>query len=236
MTPLQPRPEHITGLILAGGQGLRMGGRDKGWVDWQGRPLILHVIERLRPQVGALMISANRELPAYQALGYPVIPDDGATAATAQRPDSPTPHQGPLAGLLAGLRAATTPWVALVPCDGPAFPADLVARLASAGTDAVPRVVCRPLQPGVDEGPAPGAPAPEGWGLESVYALVPTALAQDLAATLADGRRGVARWLARHQARPVPFDRPGDALAFRNMNRPDDLGRQDGSSAAKRSD
>ena len=107
----------ITGVILAGGQGRRMGGADKGLQELGGRPMAAHVLERLAPQVGAVLISANRNLERYAELGCPVLPDtlDG--------------YAGPLAGLQAALAQATTPLLVTAPCDSPFLPADLVARL-----------------------------------------------------------------------------------------------------------
>lgn len=110
----------VTGLILAGGEGRRMGGRDKGLVEYKGRPLIDHVIQRLAPQVDELLISANRNLGNYGQRGYPVIIDD--------LPD----FQGPLAGILAGLQRARHEWVLTVPCDMPHLPGDLAPRLWAA--------------------------------------------------------------------------------------------------------
>lgn len=109
--------DRITGLILAGGEGRRVGGADKGLLDYRGRPLVAHVIERLAPQVDALIISANRNLDDYLDYGYPVVTD-----ASAER-------LGPLAGIAAGLRACATSWLAVCPCDCPHLPLDLVARL-----------------------------------------------------------------------------------------------------------
>ncbi len=109
----------ISGLILAGGRGTRMGGVDKGLQLHLGVPLAQHALERLRPQVAALMLNANRNLPAYQAMGVPVWPDEMA--------DFP----GPLAGMLAGLMHGRTPYLVTVPCDSPNFPDDLVARLVA---------------------------------------------------------------------------------------------------------
>ncbi|HQR03117.1 MAG: molybdenum cofactor guanylyltransferase [Proteobacteria bacterium] len=107
----------ITGLILAGGTGRRMGGMDKGLIPWQGRPLVAHVLQRLQPQVGSTLISANRNIEQYAALGCPVFPDN--------RPD----YAGPLAGIEAGLSVCTTRWLLCVPCDTPLLPLDLADRL-----------------------------------------------------------------------------------------------------------
>lgn len=117
----------VTGLILAGGQGLRMGGQDKGLVDYKGKPLVDWVIERLLPQVDELLISANRNLDEYSNRGYRVVTDS--------LPD----FQGPLAGMLAGLQLARHEWMLSVPCDVPHLPRNLVMHLAehAAGKEAV---------------------------------------------------------------------------------------------------
>jgi molybdopterin-guanine dinucleotide biosynthesis protein A len=117
----------VTGLILAGGQGLRMGGQDKGLVDYKGKPLVDWVIERLLPQVDELLISANRNLDEYSNRGYRVVTDS--------LPD----FQGPLAGMLAGLQLARHEWMLSVPCDVPHLPRNLVMHLAehAAGREAV---------------------------------------------------------------------------------------------------
>ena len=112
--------QDITGLVLAGGRGSRMGGVDKGLQKHQGMPLAMHAMLRLAPQVGHVMINANRNLGAYESMGVPVWPD-----ALADYP-------GPLAGFLAGLEHCETPYLVTVPCDSPLFPEDLVDRLAQA--------------------------------------------------------------------------------------------------------
>lgn len=112
----------IVGLVLAGGQGRRMGGVDKGLQAWQGRPLVAHVLEALRPQVSRVLISANRHLDQYAAWGDPVLPDPPGLA-----------FAGPLAGLLAGLQAVPEDaWLLTAPCDSPRLPADLATRLLRA--------------------------------------------------------------------------------------------------------
>ncbi|HMX17345.1 MAG TPA: molybdenum cofactor guanylyltransferase, partial [Rhodocyclaceae bacterium] len=115
-----PAAAGVTGLVLAGGLGRRMGGADKGLLDYAGRALVAAAIERLRPQVGTLMVNANRNGEAYAAFGFPVLADAVAGFA------------GPLAGLQAGLAACTTPLLVTVPCDSPDAPRDLVARLGAA--------------------------------------------------------------------------------------------------------
>ena len=192
-----PSREAITGLVLAGGRGQRLGGVDKGLQDWHGQPLVDHAIARLAPQVREVMISANRNAADY------------ARRATRVLADASGDFPGPLAGVLAGLRAATTPWLAVVPCDAPRLPTDLVARLAAGLGERAGAVVQRDL--GV-----------AGTRLEPVCCLLSTSLADELAGHLADGGRKVEAWLSRHAA-PVRFDRPEDVAAFANINTPDDL-------------
>jgi molybdenum cofactor guanylyltransferase len=110
----------ITGIVLAGGRGSRMGGLDKGLQTHRGAPMALQAMLRLSMQVGPVMINANRNLAAYESFGAPVWPD--------ANPD----FAGPLSGFLVGLEQAETPWLMTVPCDSPNFPTDLVARLAEA--------------------------------------------------------------------------------------------------------
>src|SRR3954463_12023117 len=112
--------EDITGVVLAGGRGSRMGGVDKGLQAFRGMPLALHTLLRLGPQVGEAMVNANRNLAAYESFGVPVWPDASADYA------------GPLAGFLVGLERCETAYLVTVPCDTPLFPSDLVARLAEA--------------------------------------------------------------------------------------------------------
>jgi molybdenum cofactor guanylyltransferase len=174
-TPLQ---HEITGLVLAGGRGTRMGGVDKGLVEVEGRTLVERVIERLRPQVGPMLISANRNLDRYRAFGYPVLLD---------AEEGLEPFPGPLAGMLAGLRAATTPWIATAPCDAPFLPADLVTHLveALAGARAAVAYVGDTIQP--------------------VFCLLHVDLADDLAGALAHGERRVEAWLRGIGAAPALF-------------------------------
>ena len=185
----------VTGLILAGGRGQRMGGADKGWVVHDGRPLIVSVVERFGPQVGALLISANRNIERYAALGA-VVQDETALNE---------PFAGPLIGILSGLRNARTKWVATVPCDAPYLPFDLVQRLMTAL-----------LLHG-----APAACVRVSDQLQPVFALVSTKLTDDLASAVGAGERAIHRWLESLGVLPVDFD---DAHAFANINRSDDTG------------
>ncbi|WP_375542504.1 molybdenum cofactor guanylyltransferase MobA [Paraburkholderia sp. CNPSo 3272] len=199
MTPMSANaisPASITGLVLAGGRGQRMGGADKGLQVLHGKPLAAHVLARLAPQVGALSISANRNGDAYAALGAPWR----ASVLADTLPDFP----GPLAGLLAGLRAAQTEWLLTAPCDSPWLPADLAERLGHAALSARADIVTATTTNA--EG--------EVW-LHPVFALVRTSLADDLAAFLAGGERKVRAWYARHTAAEVAF---ADERAFYNIN------------------
>jgi molybdopterin-guanine dinucleotide biosynthesis protein A len=181
----------VTGLILAGGRGERMGGADKGWVMVDGRPLIVSVVERFAPQVGHLLISANRNIERYAALGE-VVEDDTAHV-------SGEGFAGPLIGVLSGLRRARTDWVAIVPCDAPHLAGDLVQRLASAMLDTGAIAAC----------------ARTCGQLQPTFAVVKTSTVDQLASSIASGERAMHRWLESLNAVAVNFD---DAQAFINVN------------------
>ena len=185
----------ITGLILAGGRGSRMGGVDKGLQNHHGMPLALHALLRLQPQVGAMLINANRNLGAYESMGAPVWPD--------ALPDYP----GPLAGMLAGLERCTTPYLVTVPCDTPNFPDDLVERLANAleGDEDIAMVATR-----------------EGSELvrQPVFLLMKTTLLESLVAYLHAGERKIDPWTAQHRRVLVEF---ADPAAFFNANTLEEL-------------
>lgn len=209
-------PEHITGLVLAGGLGQRMG-QEKGLVQLQGQPLAWHALQRLRPQVGTLALNANRQLAQYQTLGVPVWTDAPA--------DEP---QGPLAGMLSGLRHCQTDWLLTVPCDVPNFPPDLAKRLMQAlGTPPKAVATVRAFTP--DESSAASSSSLKGrpgpWR-QPVFCLLHRSLADDLAAWLQDGGRKVGAWLGRHPLGEAVFDRPQDQPAdFANVNTPAELAR-----------
>ncbi len=200
----------VVGLLLAGGQSRRMesafttGKGDKGLLDIVGKPMLAHVIDRLRPQVGPMVINANGDPSRFAPFGLPVVADpiEGFV--------------GPLAGILAGLRwaAANAPqsrYVVSVSTDAPFLPADLVARLASALDDATCRIVL----------------ARSGGELHPVIGLWPVELADDLEAALRSGTRKVLDWTDRHGARGVdfPFQSIHDRLIdpFFNANTPEEL-------------
>lgn len=186
----------ITGLVLAGGRGSRMGGVDKGLQNFNGIPLALHTLLRLSPQVGAVLVNANRNLAAYESFGAPVWPD--------ALPD----HAGPLAGFLAGLEQCETEWLTTVPCDTPLFPHDLVARLAAAAQAADAEIAM--------------ASAPEEDGQlrpQPVFCLLRRELMESLVRFTHGGGRKIDAWTAQHRTVLVPFDTPGDdPRAFFNAN------------------
>jgi len=124
----------VTGVILAGGRGRRMGGADKGLAQLHGRPLVVHCLERLRPQVESVLISANRHLEDYAQRGYPVLTDT--------LPD----YSGPLAGVQVGLGKARFEWLVVSPCDTPLLPLDLVDCLCRARGKSRAVVAKDPLQ------------------------------------------------------------------------------------------
>jgi len=186
-------PGEITGIVLAGGMGRRMGGVDKGLVELDGKPMVAHVLARLSPQVDAVLINANQNAERYAAFGLPVLADAVGGFA------------GPLAGLHAGMSAATTPFVATVPCDSPFLPLDLVARLSKGlvAMDAQLAVARTFDQP------------------HPVFALVRRDVLPHLASFLRGGGRKIDAWYATLRIVEVAFDDCADA--FRNINTADEL-------------
>ena len=185
------RPRRIGALILAGGEGRRMGHRNKGLVPFRGRPMARHVLEALRPHVAYLAISANRDLPDYEALGVPVFPDE--------------PHyrmQGPLAGIASALPRfpAWLDAILVTPCDLPLLPPDLVHCLARALADE--RIDCAIAT----------TPGNEHHG---VFLFRPGMLLSLLPQLLDGGDKRLQRWLQANACVPVAFE---DARAFSNIN------------------
>lgn len=193
-------PQDITGLILAGGRGSRMGGVDKGLQNFNGIPLALHTLMRLGPQVESVMINANRNLSAYESFGSAVWPDASADFA------------GPLSGFLVGLERAETPYVLTVPCDTPRLPLDLAERLSEAlvREDAD---IAMAAAPETDEhGHAEVRTQP-------VFCLMKIELSESLVKFTQSGGRKIDAWTAQHKTVVVPFDAEGDdPLAFANVN------------------
>lgn len=176
-------PERIAAVILAGGQGRRMGGIDKGLAEYQKRPLIEWALAALTPQVDEIVISANRNLDVYATYGHRVLPDS--------LPDFP----GPLAGVLAALQTVDADWLLVAPCDTPHLPADLAARLlAAAQRDRTPLAV-----------------AADDARTHHTCFIVRTDQREALAAFLARGERAVRHWQAGYRPAVVHFDAAGFA-------------------------
>lgn len=191
----------ISGLVLAGGRGSRMGNVDKGLQPFRGSTMVEHVLARLRPQVGPLAISANRNLDTYRGFGATVLPDE--------LPDYP----GPLAGLAAGLRHCATPYLLAVPCDSPFLPLELAARLLAALEENNADVAyAATREAGMAVQPHP------------VFCLVRASRLPELTAYLEGGGRRVDGWHRGLASVEVLFD---DVDAFRNINTPDELRQMD---------
>ena len=195
----------ITGIVLAGGRGSRMGGVDKGLQLYNGTALAKHAIEQLQPQVGHLLINANRNLDIYQAWGSPVSAD--------VLMDGITDFAGPLAGFLIGLQHCKTPYLMTVPCDTPRFPSDLVRRLADALSqqDADIAMVSSPDEEGV-------------LRHQPVFCLMKRELVESLKAFTDAGGRKIGAWAAQHKLVRINFNEVyDDPKAFYNANTLEDL-------------
>jgi molybdopterin-guanine dinucleotide biosynthesis protein A len=200
MAHLFPNTDNITGWILAGGQGQRMGGIDKGLQSFQGQALALKAAQRLAPQVHVVKLNANRHLPNYESWGYEV------------HADSMDGYAGPLAGMLTGLQHCDTEWLLCVPCDSPFFPLDLAQRLSMAlgaqqsliatawGAEVAStgETVCRP---------------------QPVFCLLHISLQQSLQDFLRTGGRKIDAWTSQHANARMDFNLPHDHRhAFANAN------------------
>ena len=195
-------PNEITGLILAGGRGSRMGGVDKGLQTFNGLPLALHTLTRLQLGGGVdhIMINANRNLAAYESFGAAVWPDGLADYA------------GPLAGFLTGLERCETPFLVTVPCDTPLLPLNLVPRLAAA-LEAEDADIAMAAAPEV------GKDGQAHIRTQPVFCLLRVELLESLVRFTQDGGRKIDAWTALHKTVVVPFDLPDDdPRAFCNAN------------------
>jgi molybdopterin-guanine dinucleotide biosynthesis protein A len=193
-------PQDITGLILAGGRGSRMGGVDKGLQNFNGIPLALHTLMRLGPQVESVMVNANRNLSAYESFGASVWPDASADFA------------GPLSGFLVGLERAETPYVLTVPCDTPRLPLDLAERLAAALVREDADIAMAAAPETDDQGQTQIRTQP-------VFCLMKIEMSESLVRFTHAGGRKIDAWTAQHKTVVVPFDAPSDdPLAFANVN------------------
>jgi len=186
------RTRDITAVVLAGGQGRRMGGQDKGLIEINGKALIAILVDQLKQQISSILINANRNLERYQAMGYPVVSD--------QLSD----YQGPLAGFACAMTAVDTDFILTLPCDGPSLSTDYVARFiaSQARTGAS---ICV---------------ADDGERLQPVHALVKVDLLSSLNAFLDSGERKIDRWYAMHDFVQTDFSDCADM--FRNINTPSD--------------
>ena len=191
---------NITGLVLAGGRGSRMGGVDKGLQSFRGVPLALHALQRLQVQVGPCMLNANRSLDTYQSFGVPVHTD--------VLPD----YAGPLAGFLTGLTHCTSDWLLTVPCDSPCFPVDLAQRMAATADAENAEIV-------LAAGPEVGRDGTLQVRPQPVFALLHRSLLPSLQAFVNDGGRKIDAWTAQHRQTLCRFDLPSDDVqAFANAN------------------
>jgi molybdopterin-guanine dinucleotide biosynthesis protein A len=184
--------DNITGLILAGGAGSRVGGRDKGLLPWLGKSLVAHVAERLAPQTGHLYISCNRNLDDYQDLGFPTIEDQRSG------------FQGPLAGIEAAREFVKTDYLAVVACDTPSLPTDLVTRLLT------------PLSAGGDPAPLISF-AHDGQRAQYLFSVLDVRCLENLTDFLEQGQRAVKHWYKQNPHTVVDFSDQRDA--FRNYNK-----------------
>lgn len=184
--------DQITGVILAGGRGQRMGGVDKGLVALGGKPMVALALDALRPQVGTILINANRNIDEYAAFGHEVV-SDGFEG-----------FLGPLAGLASAMQAAKTDYLLTVPCDSPLLARDLAARLYAAlrGNDADISV------------------AHDGERLHPVFALLKRPLLPSLLDYLSEGGRKIDVWFARHAL--AIADLRDRADTFINVNSPEE--------------
>ena len=190
----QQTVQNVTALVLAGGQGRRMQGQDKGLVEVAGRPLINYVIERIRPQVETVLVSANRNQADYMAVADAVVRDD---------PELGERYAGPLAGVLAGLEYARTEYVFTMPCDTPCLPGNLLPELMNV----------------LQANRADIAYAHDGKRGQPLIMLLRRQLAPLLREWLLNGGRAAHEWIAAQQHCVVQFDAPD---AFTNLNTAED--------------
>lgn len=183
--------QDVTAVILAGGKGRRMDGKDKGLVELANRPLIEYVITAIKPQVGSIILNANRNQQQYAVYGYPVITD------------ALDDFQGPLAGFYSAMKNVSSSHIVTLPCDGPLLPGDLVARLITA----------------LNADDAEIAVAHDGERMQPVYSLIPVSLMSSLIAFLDSGERKIDLWYKQHRVALADFSDCPET--FRNINTAD---------------
>ncbi|MFO7593957.1 MAG: molybdenum cofactor guanylyltransferase MobA [Pseudomonadota bacterium] len=183
----------VTAVVLAGGAGRRMAGQDKGLMPLRGKPLILHVLERLGPQADCLLINSNRNQESYAAFGYPLVKDTMSGGL------------GPLAGLLSAMEYSDSEFVLSAPCDTPNLPRDLIPRMLSA----------------LEKEAADACTVSDGERLHPVIMLVRARLAPELRRYLESGKRKVHDWY--YSTKHCSTDFSDNPQAFININTPDQL-------------
>lgn len=183
---------NITAVILAGGQGRRMGGQDKGLIEFEGRPIIELLVDQLSRQDVDIVINANRNQETYQQYGYPVISDELAD------------FQGPLAGFAVAMANVETDYILTLPCDGPLLAANFVDLFIEGQSDQQTSICV----------------ADDGERLQPVYALIKVDLLEDLLAFLESGDRKIDRWYAQHDFTRIDFSK--HKAMFGNINKPED--------------
>jgi len=184
---------HITGLILAGGRSSRMDGKDKGLIMLKGKPMIKYVIDKLKPQVDSVIISANRHLDIYRQMGFNVYADEYSD------------YRGPLAGMCQGLIKTNSDYLLTVPCDGPLLPADLAVRLSSAAQLHQTRAVM----------------VFDGQYNQPTYNLIHRDLIPSMQHALVNNEHKLGKWLMDNGACRVDFS--AQKAAFTNLNTPRDV-------------
>jgi molybdopterin-guanine dinucleotide biosynthesis protein A len=187
----------ITGLILAGGRAQRMGGIDKGLIPFHHRPLIESAINRLKPQVGSIMINANRNLEQYATYGYPIVSDADSS------------FSGPLAGFTAGLKACPTKYLVTAPCDSPLLPTNLVQLLSTKLAEGSFDLVYASSKDN----------AGKTWA-QPVFCLMHISLLKSLEEFISLGDLKIDRWFKELNSSTVVFD---SESAFANVNTPEEL-------------
>lgn len=183
----------VSGLILCGGQGRRMLGKDKGWVEISGQPMIERVMERIKPQVDEILINANRNIKRYRQFNQAIVED------------IMTGYQGPLAGILSAMSISGNSFLACVPCDCPFFPMDLVARMLAVQQSSAADIVS----------------VSDGYRTHPVFALIKTDLQSSLEDYLQSGQRKIDRWYGQHNYQLVEYSNAPHF--FENINTPEQL-------------
>ena len=192
------KKEHITGIILAGGAGSRMGGVDKGWVMLNSLPLVSHTLARLKPQVNSVIISANRELERYRALNVDVVTD---LPVLGEDPNTPSNFQGPVAGILATLKTITTSYAVIVPVDAPLLAENLVQVLCCESTTL--------------------SLIDDGERTHPLFGLYHRSLIESLERYYQEGNRRLMQWCM--QQSPLIIKKPEFLSSFANINDPGSL-------------